>query len=203
MISVSDKEWRERKLDNNLINKCSQDNNFSQILNQKATHKQSAQHVLNEEYYQRMEAIQFTMEHDDGKKLSDLDKSDIILLGVSRTSKTPTSIYLANRGYKTSNIPIISKTNLPDSITKNPKISCIIGFILEPERLLDIRQNRMHTMHENRSTSYTNMDDINNELEESKKIFKKFGWPMLDVTRKSVEEVAASVIKIFDIENSK
>ena len=150
-----------------------------------------------------MEAIQFTMQHDDGKVLSDISKSDIILLGVSRTSKTPTSIYLANRGFKTCNIPIITKTKLPNQLLENPKISCVVGFILEPKRLLDIRKNRMHLIYEKRSISYTNIDDIISELEESKRIFKKYNWPVLDVTRKSVEEVAASVIKIFDIMNNK
>ena len=178
-------------------------NIFSQLLNQKATHKQSAQHILDDGYYKRMEAIQFTMQHDDGKVLSDINESDIILLGVSRTSKTPTSIYLANRGFKTCNIPIIIRTKLPDKLLKNPKISCVVGFVLEPQRLLDIRKNRMNLIYEKRSISYTNIDYIVNELDESKKIFKKYNWPILDVTRKSVEEVAASVIKIYGIMNNK
>ena len=101
------------------------------------------------------------------------------------------------------NIPIIIRTKLPDKLLKNPKISCVVGFVLEPQRLLDIRKNRMNLIYEKRSISYTNIDYIVNELDESKKIFKKYNWPILDVTRKSVEEVAASVIKIYGIMNNK
>jgi len=176
---------------------------LSKLLNQKASHKASAQHVMDAEYYKRIEAIQFTMSHDDGKKISDLNKSDIILLGVSRTSKTPTSIYLANRGYKTCNIPLIVRQDLPENLTKNPKISCVIGLIAEPARLSDVRKNRINSLHENRSSDYTNLEQIVVEIEESKKLFKKFNWPIIDVTRKSVEETAASVIKIYDIVNAK
>jgi [pyruvate, water dikinase]-phosphate phosphotransferase / [pyruvate, water dikinase] kinase len=172
---------------------------FSKLLNQKASHKPSGQHVLNDEYYERIEAIQFTMNHDDGNLINDLEKSDIILLGVSRTSKTPTSIYLANRGIKTSNIPLINTNSLPQAIQKNPKLTCIVGLITEPERLLDIRKNRMSSLKEKENISYTNIEKIIKEVRESKKLFKKYGWPTIDVTRKSVEEVAASIIKIYEI----
>ncbi len=110
--------------------------NFSKILNQKASHEPSGQHVLNDEYYERIEAIQFTMNHDDGKSTKDIEKSDIILVGVSRTSKTPTSIYLANRGFKTSNIPLINKDSLPKKLKDNPQITCVVGLTTEPERLV-------------------------------------------------------------------
>ena len=104
---------------------------FSKILNQRASHEPSGQHVLNEEYYQRIEAIQFTMNHDDGNQTDDLEKSDIILLGVSRTSKTPTSIYLANKGYKTSNIPLVNEKSIPTRITKNNFKPCVVGLTTE------------------------------------------------------------------------
>ena len=172
---------------------------FSKLLNQKASHIPSGQHVLDEEYYQRIEAIQFTMNHDDGRLLEDIKKSDIILLGVSRTSKTPTSIYLANRGYKTSNIPLVNKNSVPSILKKNPKLSCVVGLTTEPERLVDIRRNRMITLREIESTTYTNYEKITKEVEEAKKLFKKYNWPTVDVTRKSVEETAASVIKIYEI----
>ena len=172
---------------------------FSKLLNQKASHIPSGQHVLNEEYYQRIEAIQFTMNHDDGNLLDDIKKSDIILLGVSRTSKTPTSIYLANRGYKTSNIPLINKNSLPNILKKNPKLTCVVGLTTEPARLVDIRRNRMTALKETETSTYTNYEKINKEVEEAKKIFKKYKWPTVDVTRKSVEETAASVIKIYEI----
>jgi len=176
---------------------------FSKLLNQEASHKPSGQHVMDADYYKRIEAIQFTMTHDDGKKISDINKSDIILLGVSRTSKTPTSIYLANRGYKTSNIPLIPKQNLPENLTKDPKISCVIGLVAEPSRLSDVRKNRINFLNENRPSSYTQLEKIILEIENSKKLFKKYNWPIIDVTRKSVEETAASVIKIYDIMNAK
>ena len=154
---------------------------------------------MNEEYYNRIEAIQFTMNHDDGNSPGDVDKSDIILLGVSRTSKTPTSIYLANRGFKTSNIPIVNENSIPEKLKKNPKVSCIIGLIAEADRLQDVRKNRLSTIKENENTDYTKIIKIENELKESKKTFQKYQWPIIDVTRKSVEETAASVIKIHEI----
>jgi len=172
---------------------------FSKLLNQKASHEPSGQHVLNEEYYQRIEAIQFTMNHDDGNLVNEIGKSDIILLGVSRTSKTPTSIYLANKGYKTSNIPLVNENSIPKILKENPKLSCVVGLNTEPQRLVDIRKNRMSSLKETDNTKYTNIDNIQKEIEEAKRTFKKYGWPSIDVTRKSVEETAASIIKIYEI----
>ena len=176
---------------------------FSKLLNKEASRKPSGQHVLDEEYYNRIEAIRFTMSHDDGKIISDLEKSDIILIGISRTSKTPTSIYLANRGYKTSNIPIIPNKNLPEQVLEKAKKNCTIGLVCDSTRLSDVRKNRVQSMHDDRPGEYTNEEEIINELDNSKKLFKKYNWPIIDVTRKSVEETAASIIKIFDILNSK
>ena len=172
---------------------------FSKLLHQKASHIPSGQHALDEDYYKRIEAVQFTMTHDDGKVINDIEKSDIVLLGISRTSKTPTSIYLANRGYKTCNIPIINKNSIPIKLINNPKNLCVIGLTAEPTRLLDVRKNRINFMNEKRPGSYTDIEKINSELEIAKKIFKKYKWPIIDVTRKSVEETAASVIKIYEI----
>ena len=177
--------------------------NFSKLLKQEASHKPSGQHILDEEYYKRIEAVQFTMSHDDGKIISDLDKSDVILVGISRTSKTPTSIYLANRGYKVANIPVITNKDIPTQLIESSKKTCAIGLVCDATRLLDVRRNRIQSMHEDRPSDYTSEKEIFNELETSKKIFKKYNWPIIDVTRKSVEETAASVIKIFDILNSK
>ena len=175
---------------------------FSKLLNQKASRIPSGQHVLDADYYKRIEAIQFTLSHDDGKATSDIEKSDIILLGISRTSKTPTSIYLANRGYKTCNIPIINKDSVPMKLIKNSKTLCVIGLTAEPSRLLAVRKNRMDFINERRPSSYTDIEKIKSELETAKIIFKKYKWPIIDVTRKSVEETAASVIKIYDIVHS-
>ncbi len=172
---------------------------FSKLLNQKASHQPSGQYALNDEYYQRIEAIQFTMNHDDGNLVKEIKKSDIILLGVSRTSKTPTAIYLANKGYKTSNIPLINENSIPSILKDNPKISCVIGLNTEPERLVDIRKNRMNSLKETENKSYTDLEKIKTEVSKAKDTFKKYGWPSIDVTRKSVEETAASVIKIYEI----
>ncbi|MDA9172717.1 kinase/pyrophosphorylase [Candidatus Pelagibacter sp.] len=173
--------------------------NFSKILNQKASHEPSGQHVLNEEYYDRIEAIQFTMNHDDGNLLDDIDKSDIILVGVSRTSKTPTSIYLANKGYKTSNIPLVNESSLPKKLKENPQITCVVGLNTEPERLVDLRKNRMNSLKETENKNYTSIENIKKEITDAKKTFQKYRWPSIDVTRKSVEETAASIIKIHEI----
>ena len=173
--------------------------NFSELLNQKASHVPSGQHALNEEYYERIEAIQFTMAHDDGNLVEDIHKADLILLGVSRTSKTPTSIYLANKGYKTLNIPLVNEQSIPESLKKNPKLSCVVGLTTEPQRLVDIRKNRMNALKEKENTNYTNISKIEKEINEAKKTFTKYKWPTIDVTRKSVEETAASIIKIYEI----
>jgi len=172
---------------------------FSKLLNQKASHEPSGQYALNDEYYKRIEAIQFTMNHDDGNLVKEIKKSDIILLGVSRTSKTPTAIYLANKGFKTSNIPLINENSIPEILKENPKITCVVGLNTEPERLADIRKNRMNSLKEAENKSYTDIEKIKKEVLEAKNTFKKYQWPMIDVTRKSVEETAASVIKIYEI----
>ena len=173
--------------------------NFSKILNQKASHEPSGQHALNDEYYERIEAIQFTMNHDDGNLINDIEKSDIILVGVSRTSKTPTSIYLANKGFKTSNIPLVNENSLPKILKDNPQLTCVIGLNTEPERLADLRKNRMNSLKETENIKYTDIENIKKEVEDAKKTFRKYRWPSIDVTRKSVEETAASIIKIHEI----
>ena len=175
---------------------------FSKLLNQKSIHKPSAQHVLDDDYYKRIEAIQFTMSHDDGKKVDDISNADVILLGVSRTSKTPTSIYLANRGYKTINIPLVLEQKIPEGLTTNKK-ACIIGLVADPERLADIRRNRVAIMKDHKLKEYTDIDYIKKEVADSKALFKKNNWPMIDVTRRSVEETAASILKIIEIKKNK
>ena len=172
---------------------------FSKLLNQEASHQPSGQYALDDDYYERIEAIQFTMNHDDGNLLKEIKKSDIILLGVSRTSKTPTSIYLANKGFKTSNIPLVNDKSIPEILKKNPQITCVVGLNTEPERLVEIRKNRMNSIKENTNKLYTDLDRVKKEVDSAKKTFKKYKWPTVDVTRKSVEETAASIIKIYEI----
>ena len=172
---------------------------FSKLLNQKASHQPSGQYTLNDEYYKKIEAIQFTMNHDDGNLIKDIKKSDIILLGVSRTSKTPTSIYLANKGFKISNIPLVNEKSVPEILKEKPNLTCVVGLSTEPDRLVDIRKNRMNSLKESHNKSYTDLSKIKKEVENAKNTFKKYKWPTIDVTRKSVEETAASVIKIYEI----
>jgi len=173
--------------------------NFSKLLNQKATHTPSAQHILDEDYYKRIEAIQFSMSHDDGMRTEDIKNADIILLGVSRTSKTPTSIYLANRGYKTLNIPLVGNQRIPSILEEEHNKLCVVGLVVEASRLSDIRTNRLEIMQEVNISNYSNLEFVQKELADSKKLFNKHKWPIIDVTRKSVEETAASVIRIHEI----
>ena len=205
----------DNKLARHLSNECSLKNipcfgilgdliiSFSKLLDQKALNVPSRQHIMDDEYYKKIEAIQFTMNHDDGNSVDDIEKSDIILLGVSRTSKTPTSIYLANKGMKISNIPLVNENSVPDILKKNPQKKCIVGLTAEPDRLVDLRKNRMQSIKDNESTEYTNLDTVQKEMEDARKLFQKYKWPSIDVTRKSVEETAASVLKIHDIFNQK
>jgi len=176
--------------------------NFSKLLNQKASHTPSAQHVLDEDYYKRIEAIQFAMSHDDGMKTEDIKKADVVLLGVSRTSKTPTSIYLANRGYKTLNIPLVNNQEVPNILKDKRNKFCVIGLVVEASRLSDIRTNRLEIMKETNIPNYSDLEFVQKEVEDSKNLFKKYKWPIIDVTRKSVEETAASVIRIYEIKKS-
>ena len=135
----------------------------------------------------------------DGNLINEVHKSDIILVGVSRTSKTPTSIYLANKGLKTSNIPLVNENSLPETLKKNPKMACVVGLSTEPERLADLRKNRMNSLKETENTNYTDLENIKKEVLEAKRTFQKYKWPLIDVTRKSVEETAASIIRIHEI----
>ena len=201
----------EAKLDKYIVQECRKKNipcfdilgnlilNFSKLIKQKPAHIPSAQHVLDDEYYDKIEALQFSISHDDGMKIEDVENADIVLLGVSRTSKTPTSIYLANKGYKTLNIPLVGAQKIPDILKEDNNNLCVIGLVVEADRLSDIRKNRLEIMREANIPNYSNLDFIKKEIEESKKLFKKYEWPVIDVTRKSVEETAATVIKIFDI----
>mgnify|MGYP001364717937 FL=1 len=142
------------------------------------------------------------MAHDDGKKADDIENSDVVLLGVSRTSKTPTSIYLANRGYKTINIPLVNNHEIPDKLKNKNLKTCVVGLYADPERLSDIRRNRVAIMNDKQITNYTDINTIKKEVENSKMLFKKYNWPIIDVTRKSVEETAASILKILEIKKN-
>jgi regulator of PEP synthase PpsR (kinase-PPPase family) len=175
---------------------------FEKVLGKKANHIPSGQHTLNKEYYKRISAMQFSIEHDDGQKPETILESDIIVLGISRTSKTPTTIYLANKGFKSANIPLVSDRSVPEKVL-NEKTKTVVGLIADASRLQDIRKTRLNTLSEEKHTSYVDIEKIKEEIKKSKILFKKYNIPVIDVTRKSVEETAASIIKIHEIKNAK
>ncbi len=165
-------------------------------LGSEISHRPGGQHSLTPEYFQRIEALQYTMAHDDGQSLHDLHSADIILLGVSRTSKTPTCIYLANRGLKAANIPIVPNIALPASLPDLKK-PLIIGLTTNPDRLIQVRRNRLLSLNENDETSYTNLDIVMEEVRYARRLFAQYGWPVIDVTRRSIEETAAAILNLF------
>jgi [pyruvate, water dikinase]-phosphate phosphotransferase / [pyruvate, water dikinase] kinase len=156
----------------------------------------AGQHVVDADYFRRIDALNFSMAHDDGKLPQDLNQADIIILGISRTSKTPTSIYLAQKGYKTSNVPLVPGIAPPDVLTQKHS-AFIVGLIASAERIADIRRHRVSMMSKHAMDSYTDRQLIAAELTESKRLFAQNNWPMIDVTRRSVEETAAQIIKLL------
>lgn len=174
---------------------------FESIFEKRANHVPSGQHVLNKEYYEKISAMHFTIEHDDGQKLETINQADIIILGVSRTSKTPTSMYLANRGYKVANIPLTGIENI-EKYSIDFKKKTVVGFIIDARRLEDVRRTRLNLITEHRHTNYINIESIQKEMEDSKRLFNSKNIPVIDVTRRSVEETSASIIKIHEIKHN-
>ncbi|MET0529340.1 MAG: pyruvate, water dikinase regulatory protein [Microvirga sp.] len=166
---------------------------LSSYLGTHSTARPGAQHMLNAEYFKRIDAMNFTLLHDDGHLPDDLDDADVILVGVSRTSKTPTAIYLANRGLKTSNIPLVPGIP-PPAILETARKALIIGLVASPERIVQIRQNRLLSLKADDDTSYVDRDAVAEEIAVSRRLFARHGWPVIDVTRRSIEETAAAII---------
>lgn len=160
-----------------------------------------AQRTMNEQYFSRIGALDYTMAHDDGQNQEGLHQAEILLLGVSRTSKTPTCIYLANRGYKSANIPLISGADLP-SIVKKLKHTLIVGLISSPDRIVEIRRQRLSSLGQGQ-TDYVDKDSVRDEMVAAKRMFAKNGFPMVDVSRRSIEETAARIINIYQDFQSK
>jgi [pyruvate, water dikinase]-phosphate phosphotransferase / [pyruvate, water dikinase] kinase len=169
---------------------------LSQYLNATSRPQVGGQHALNSDYFRRIDALNFTMAHDDGQNLDDLAKSDVILLGVSRTSKTPTSIYLAQRGVRTANIPIVPGIPVPSQLL-SVQGPLIIGLIASAERIAQIRRHRLLSLKESRSTDYVDPRLITDELMAMKSLCSNNDWPMIDVTRRSVEETAATILNML------
>ena len=148
-------------------------------------------------YFARVAAIQFTIAHDDGINAQNWEEADIVLAGVSRTSKTPTSIYLANRGYKTANIPIVPESPPPPNLfqLKHPMV---IGLVTSAERLIQVRRNRLLSLNQLPDTDYVDEEKVRAEVAHARRMFADNGWPVLDVTRRSIEESAAAIINLFN-----
>ncbi|MFO1122265.1 MAG: pyruvate, water dikinase regulatory protein [Hyphomicrobiales bacterium] len=169
---------------------------LAQYLNAEQTPQVAGQHVLNAEYFRRMDALQFSMSHDDGQNVSDLDKADVVILGISRTSKTPTSIYLAQRGIRAANIPIVLGIAVPPQLFEL-RNTLIVGLIASADRIAQIRRHRLLTLNEARATDYADPRHITQEMVLIKSLCTEHGWPMIDVTRRSVEETAASILNLI------
>ena len=169
---------------------------FSRFLGIPSTDRMGGQHVLDADYFDRIEAINYVMTHDDGQAAADLTAADVVLVGVSRTSKTPTCFYLANRGIKAANIPIVPGAPLPPALMENPDL-LVIGLTEDPGRLVQIRRNRMRLMNQADETAYTDLDEVKTEVAAARRLFTDRGWPTIDVTRRSIEETAAEVMQVM------
>ena len=156
----------------------------------------AGQHLLDANYFRRIDALNFAMAHDDGQLPQDLNVADIIILGISRTSKTPTSIYLAQRGFKTANLPLVPGIELPAQLTR-PHTAFVVGLVASAERIAEIRRNRVHLIGDRNLADYVDRDQIANEVQYSRRLCAQHGWPVIDVTRRSVEETAATIIRLF------
>ncbi len=167
---------------------------ISNYLGMEATSQTGAQYELSEDYFARMDAINFALEHDDGQASWDNEQADIVIVGPSRTSKSPTCVYLAYRGYKASNVPYVPNCPLPENLTalKQP---LVVGLTISPDRLIDIRTTRLAAMNQDMTTDYVNEEKVHEEIDAAKKLFRAQGWPVIDVTRRSVEETATLMIQ--------
>jgi [pyruvate, water dikinase]-phosphate phosphotransferase / [pyruvate, water dikinase] kinase len=169
---------------------------FSNYLGMHISHTVGRQHLLDSEYFSRVEAISYTLTHDDGQSTWDLFDSDIIIIGVSRTSKSPTSVYLSCRGHKTANIPFVSIETIPQSLY-DVKKPLIVGLTINPEKLVQIRQTRLTSLGQEVASDYVDVESVKNEIAESRKLFAKLGCPIIDVTKRSVEETSAKIIQLL------
>ena len=161
-----------------------------------STARPGAQHMLNAEYFKRIDAMNFTLAHDDGNLPVDIDEADVVIVGVSRTSKTPTSIYLANRGLKTTNLPLVPNMPLPSALTIARK-PLIVGLIASPERIVQIRQNRLLSLKADDNSNYVDRELVADEVAASRKLCASRRWPTIDVTRRSIEETAAAILDLY------
>lgn len=171
-------------------------NVFRTHLKTELTHRMGGQHELNAAYFNRIEALNFSMAHDDGQLPSDVRSADVVLVGVSRTSKTPTCIYLANRGIKAANVPFVPNIPLPQDLMEG-KGPLIVGLTASPDHLVQIRRNRLRSLKHRSETDYVDLEAVKAETLEARRLYLKYGWPIIDVTRRSIEETAAAIINLW------
>lgn len=169
---------------------------LSRYLGQELNHRIGAGRVLDADYFRRIDALNYAMAHDDGQLQKEFTDSDVVLVGVSRTSKTPTCVYLANRGVKAANVPIVPHIPLPEALFREDA-PLIVGLMVSADRLINVRRNRLATMKETRETSYVDEASVREEIIHAQKVFEREGWPVIDVTRRSVEETAAAVLNLI------
>jgi [pyruvate, water dikinase]-phosphate phosphotransferase / [pyruvate, water dikinase] kinase len=170
---------------------------FGQFIGERAKGAPGKQHVMDAAYFRRIDAVHYTMAHDDGIGTDNLEEADIVLVGISRTSKTPTSIYLANRGYKTANVPLVPLVPPPPEIFALQK-PLVVGLTTAPDRLIAVRRNRLRAMNQQSDTDYVNDDKVSDEIQAARRLFADQDWPVIDVTRRSIEEAAAEIINIYN-----
>jgi regulator of PEP synthase PpsR (kinase-PPPase family) len=169
---------------------------FESYLGAPQTPVVAGQHTVDADYFRRIDALNFAMAHDDGQLPQDLNTADIILLGISRTSKTPTSIYLAQRGYKTANLPLVPGIEPPQSLAE-PHRAFVVGLVASPDRIAEIRRNRVQMLADRNLDEYVDRTQIANELTYSRRLCARHGWPVIDVTRRSIEETAATIVRLL------
>jgi len=169
---------------------------LSRYLGAALTRRVGVQHALDTDYFNRMDALNYAIGHDDGQGGEELDQADVVLVGVSRTSKTPTCIYLAHRGIRAANFPLVPGRPVPEALTRLSS-ALVVGLTVSPDRLIQIRRNRLLSLKESRDTAYTDIEAVREEVVQARRLYERQGWPVIDVTRRSVEETAAAVLNLL------
>jgi regulator of PEP synthase PpsR (kinase-PPPase family) len=169
---------------------------MSRYLGAALTRRVGVQHALDTDYFNRMDALNYAIGHDDGQGGQELDQADVVLVGVSRTSKTPTCIYLAHRGVRAANFPLVPGRPVPEALTRLSS-ALVVGLTISPDRLIQIRRNRLLSLKESRDTAYTDIEAVREEVVQARRLYERQGWPVIDVTRRSVEETAAAVLNLL------
>jgi regulator of PEP synthase PpsR (kinase-PPPase family) len=170
---------------------------LARYLGASLTTRVGAQHTLDADYFERIEALDFAMAHDDGQQTPNLETADVVLVGVSRTSKTPTCIYLAQRGIRAANVPLVPGTDPPAQLF-HLKRPIVVGLTVSPDRLIQIRRNRLLSLHEERESTYIESEAVREEIIRARRMFERNHWPVIDVTRRSIEETAAGVVNLLN-----